>query len=123
MVLLPAATVSNVGIYGTGQGYEAMILRMRAHPLPEVRAYADMMLKELRKVIPSFLKRVDRADRGGAWSAYLETNRVMMEEVAETLSWPKKSPSKAPSSSSTDFDPNGENKMHRRHALPVHASL
>ncbi len=35
--LLPAATTSNVGLYGTGQAYEALILRMRAHPLEEVR--------------------------------------------------------------------------------------
>ena len=34
--LLPAATQSNVGIYGTGQAYEALLLRMRAHPLAEV---------------------------------------------------------------------------------------
>ena len=27
-----------------GQGYEALLLRMRAHPLPEARAYADLML-------------------------------------------------------------------------------
>src|SRR5205085_4843109 len=57
--ILPAASLSNVGIYGTGQGYEQLLLRMRAHPLPEARAYADLMLTELRKVIPSFLKRVD----------------------------------------------------------------
>ena len=31
--LLPAATLANVGIYGTGQAYEALLLRMRAHPL------------------------------------------------------------------------------------------
>src|SRR5206468_3545053 len=64
--LLPAATTSNVGIYGTGQGYEQLLLRMRAHPLREVRVYADLMLVELRKVIPAFLKRVDVAARGGA---------------------------------------------------------
>ena len=34
--MLPAATQSNVGIYGTGQAYEALLLRMRAHPLAEV---------------------------------------------------------------------------------------
>ena len=62
--VLPAASLSNVGIYGTGQGYEALLLRMRSHPLPESRAYADLMLTELRKVIPSFLKRVDLDDRG-----------------------------------------------------------
>ena len=57
--LLPAASLSNIGIYATGQSYEQLLLRMRAHPLPEARHYADMMLTELRKVIPSFLQRVD----------------------------------------------------------------
>src|SRR5437588_386596 len=83
--ILPAASLSNVGIYGTGQGYEALLLRMRANPLPEARAYAEMMLTELRKVIPSFLTRVDRPDRGGAWSAYLTDTRAAMEELAGKL--------------------------------------
>src|SRR5687768_5190000 len=83
--VLPAASVSNVGIYGTGQGYEALLLRMRAHPLPEAREYADLMLAELRKVIPSFLKRVDLDERGVAWSTYLATNRAAMEDVAAKL--------------------------------------
>src|SRR5262249_25650789 len=69
--LLPAATASNVGIYATGQAYEQLLLRMRAHPLAEVRAYAAQMLIELRKVIPAFLRRVDLPDRGGTWSTYL----------------------------------------------------
>src|SRR5213596_3531758 len=79
--LLPAATTSNVGIYGTGQGYEQLLLRMRAHPLREVRVYADLMLVELRKVIPAFLKRLDVPERGGAWSAYLEETRKETREV------------------------------------------
>ena len=36
--LLPAATTSNVGLFGTGQAFEALLLRMFAHPLCEVRA-------------------------------------------------------------------------------------
>jgi thymidylate synthase ThyX len=83
--VLPAASLSNVGIYGTGQGYEALLLRMRSHPLPESRAYADLMLGELRKVIPSFLKRVDLDDRGVAWSTYLASTRGAMEEVVHRL--------------------------------------
>src|SRR2546426_5242823 len=41
--LLPAATKSNVGIFGTGQAYEQLLLRMRAHPLAEARHCADLM--------------------------------------------------------------------------------
>ena len=83
--LLPAASLSNVGIYGTGQAYEQLLIRMAAHPLPEAREYAALMLTELRKVIPSFLTRVDRPDRGGAWSDYLRANRSAMDEMADKL--------------------------------------
>src|SRR6476660_6242159 len=45
-VLLPAASLSNVGIFGTGQASESLLIRMRSHPLPEARAYADLVLAE-----------------------------------------------------------------------------
>jgi thymidylate synthase ThyX len=117
--LLPAGSLSNVGIYGTGQSYEMLLLRMRSHPLPEARAYADMMLEELRKVIPSFLQRVDRADRGGAWSAYLASTRAATaERVAELLPdllGPEgevpTGPSGRPTVALVDYDPDGEDKV------------
>jgi len=62
--MLPAATQSNVGVYGTGQAYEALLLRLQAHPLEEARECGRQMLEELRKVIPAFLTRVDQAERG-----------------------------------------------------------
>lgn len=105
--ILPAASLSNVGIYGTGQAYEALLLRMRSHPLPESRAYADLMLGELRKVIPSFLKRVDLADRGVAWSDYLGRNREAMDDLADELFGDEET---QPASTTTlvDFDPDAE---------------
>ena len=83
--ILPAAAQSNVGIYGTGQAYEMLLLRMRSHWLPEARTYADLMLTELRKVIPSFLKRVDLPERGERWAQYLTDNRTAMDAVASDL--------------------------------------
>jgi len=106
--ILPAASLSNVGIYGTGQGYEQLLLRMRAHPLPEARAYADLMLFELRKVIPSFLKRVDLSDRGVAWSTYLAANRSAMDELAGTLFSPSQPADDAPVVTLTGWDPDAE---------------
>jgi thymidylate synthase ThyX len=108
--VLPAASLSNVGVYGSGQGYEALLLRMRAHPLPEARSYADLMLTELRKVIPSFLKRVDVAERGGAWSGYLQDRRAAMDEVATRL-FAGAAPEVAPEVALVDFDPDGEDKV------------
>jgi thymidylate synthase ThyX len=117
--LLPAATTSNVGLYGTGQAYEQLLLRMRAHSLAEVRAYAELMLVELRKVIPAFLKRVDLPDRGVAWSAYLAQTRAATRAMAEdVVASPEAEHAAQPASAETaaevtltDFDPDGEVKV------------
>ena len=108
--VLPAASLSNVGIYGTGQAYESLLLRMRAHPLPEARAYADLMLTELRKVIPSFLKRVDVPDRGGAWTDYLRSTFESTDEIAAKL-FPDDDPQRVPEVQLVDWDPEAEDKV------------
>jgi thymidylate synthase ThyX len=69
--LLPAATKTNMGIYANGQAYEALLIRMFASSNQEVIEYASMILDELRKVIPSFLRRVDLEDRGKISSKYI----------------------------------------------------
>ena len=108
--LLPAATQSNVGIYATGQAYEALILRMRAHPLAEVRDYSDLMLAELRKVVPAFLTRVDQPERGGAWTAYLAGARARTLAIAERLT-AEAVPAHRQEVTLSDFDPDGEVKV------------
>jgi thymidylate synthase ThyX len=108
--LLPASSLSNVGIYGSGQAYESLLLRMRAHPLPEARVYADMMLTELRKVIPSFLRRVDVAERGGQWSDYLATNSNNMSNLIENM-FGDSIATDVHEVSLVGFDPDGENKL------------
>jgi thymidylate synthase ThyX len=119
--VLPAASLSNVGIYGTGQAYEALLLRMRSHPLPEARAYADLMLAELRKVIPSFLKRVDLPDRGGVWSEYFQETREATAEIAAKL-FGDEEPQAVPEVSLVDFDPEAEDKVLAAMLYP-HTSL
>ncbi|MFZ9427990.1 MAG: FAD-dependent thymidylate synthase, partial [Ilumatobacteraceae bacterium] len=108
--VLPAASLSNVGIYGSGQSFEGMLIRMRSHPLPEARHYAALMLEELRKVIPSFLRRVDIADRGGRWSEYLESTRENTSELVQGL-FAETPIEHVPPVVLTDFDPEGEDKL------------
>src|SRR5437667_3508413 len=118
--MLPAATTSNVGIYGTGQAYEQLLLRMRPYPLREVRVCADLMLVELRKVIPAVPKRVDVPERGGIWSTYFEDTRRETRDVARRLL--ERDPARAASPpmrglivqdevTLTDYDPDGEAKI------------
>lgn len=75
--LLPACTKSNLGIYASGQSYEHLLIKMYSMENEEVKEYADMMLEELRKIIPGFLKRVDIKDRGVEWSDYLRKTRCL----------------------------------------------
>ncbi|MYK88035.1 MAG: thymidylate synthase, partial [Acidobacteria bacterium] len=108
--LLPAATRSNVGIYGSGQAYEMLLLRMRSHSLVETREVADLMLRELRRVIPAFLQRVDRPDRGVRWSGYLEAcereTRALTEELTGVGAGRSRDEVVL-----TEFDPEGEIKV------------
>jgi thymidylate synthase ThyX len=69
--LLPASSLSHMGIFATGQTYEQLILHLLAHPLPEARRYGEMILFEIQAVMPSFVARVPRPDRGGEWQGYL----------------------------------------------------
>ena len=107
--LLPAATRSNVGVYGSGQAYEALLLKMRGHQLSEVREVASLMLPELRKVIPAFLQRVDRENRGIRWSNYLANCERATRELSARLTTPPKENSEEVALS--DFDPDGEIKV------------
>jgi thymidylate synthase ThyX len=107
--LLPAATVSNVGIFATGQAYEALLLRMRAHPLAEVRHYSDLLLAELELVLPDFVRRVAVADRGVAWSRYLQSTANAIAAVAAEVCDEPAAP--RPAVTLVDWDPEGELKV------------
>jgi len=83
--LLPAASLSHMGIFATGQAYEQLLLRLFASPLPEARDYGRMILHELKLVMPSFVQRVDKPDRGGEWIGYLEERAAAAERWTARL--------------------------------------
>jgi thymidylate synthase ThyX len=69
--LLPAASLSHMGIYASGQTYEQLILHLLAHPLPEARETGARIHAAIKAIMPSFVARVERPDRGGEWVSYL----------------------------------------------------
>jgi len=54
---LPAATLTNVGMFGAGQAFEYLISKFYSHPLSEAQELAAAMNGELNQLIPSFVKR------------------------------------------------------------------
>lgn len=83
--LLPVASLSHVGIFASGQAYEQLLLRLFSNPLPEAQQIGELLLAELECLIPSFVARVRRADRGGVWIDYLRRRREQARKAAERL--------------------------------------
>jgi thymidylate synthase ThyX len=95
--LLPAASLSHMGIYASGQTYEQLVLHLLAHPLAEARTYGGLLLEELQKIIPSFVVRVPRPDRGGRWIEFLAERRAAAEAASARLGLDEAEPASAPS--------------------------
>ncbi len=55
--LLPAGTLTNLGLFGNGRAFEYLITKMAAHELPESRRIAKDLNTELSSVIPAFVRR------------------------------------------------------------------
>jgi thymidylate synthase ThyX len=54
---LPAATLTNVGMFGVGQAFEYLISKFYSHELTEAKELGSAIHAELNQLIPSFVKR------------------------------------------------------------------
>ena len=95
--VLPAASLSHMGIYASGQTYEQLVLHLLAHPLAEAQSYGAMLLEELQAIIPSFVVRVERPERGGRWIDYLRERHDAAGRAAERIGLAEPEPAGAPS--------------------------
>ena len=81
--LLPVATKSTVGIYASGQAIESLIMHLMSDDLLEARTTGERLLKECRKIIPMFLERADKPERGGAMIAYRSKTDKDVKKLAK----------------------------------------
>ena len=105
--LLPAATLTNLGLYGNGRAFEYLVTKMAAHELPECRHLADDMHEQLTQVIPSFVRRA-LDDRYGRPAAERMTRTAMA--VRELAPAAAVSPD-GPCVHLVDYDWNAERKV------------
>lgn len=91
--ILPVGTRSTVGVTMSAQALDALIMRLLSRELPEARAMGAALLREARKVIPEFLERTDKPDRGLMTIDYLAATRAGLRDFALTELSPAK-PSK-----------------------------
>src|SRR5882762_9785443 len=106
--LLPAGTLTNLGLFGNGRAFEYLITKMAAHELPECQRLATDLHRELGAVIPSFVKRaVD--DRYGRPSA--ERMARIRTGVAHLARHNQAEPQSGPSVKLIEHDPDAERKV------------
>ncbi len=61
--LLPAGTLTNMGVYGNGRFFEQLIHKLHCNNLVEMQDIGKRMQDELAKVMPSFIRRADISHR------------------------------------------------------------
>jgi thymidylate synthase ThyX len=105
--LLPAGTLTNLGLFGNGRAFEYLITKLAAQELPECRSLATALHQELSLVIPAFVKRaID--ERYGAPAA--ERMAATTSAIAEHASRSGGTGS-GPSVRLIEHDPDAEQKV------------
>ena len=79
---LPAATLTNVGLFGVGQAVEYLLSKLHSHELSEAKELAAAMHGELNQLIPSFVKRAQVNDY---LSGILTTAQSLARETLNDL--------------------------------------
>jgi len=114
---LPAAALTNAGLFGVGQAFEYLLTKLYSHELSEAKSLAESIRKALDVLIPSFVKRAK-------FSPYLaETHTATRALSAELLTGMPVDASKPVTL--VDYDREAEEKViaailypHCQHPLP-----
>ncbi|MBS0585399.1 MAG: FAD-dependent thymidylate synthase [Verrucomicrobia bacterium] len=61
--LLPASTLTNMGLFGNGRFFEVLLQKLQSHNLTEIQDIGRRGFRELSKVIPSFIRRAEAGHR------------------------------------------------------------
>ncbi|HYZ51657.1 MAG TPA: FAD-dependent thymidylate synthase [Nitrososphaeraceae archaeon] len=80
--LLPASTLTNLGITGNGRAFEYLLSTLYASSLRETKKLADQMYHELNLIIPAFVGRANDK-HGKTLQSYFENTRTAIYNIAQ----------------------------------------
>lgn len=81
--LLPAGTMTNMGVFGNGRFFENVIHKLHCSNLAELQEIGKRTHEELSKVIPSFVRRADLNHKTHkSYAAYFESMNMELAMVA-----------------------------------------
>jgi thymidylate synthase ThyX len=77
--LLPASTMTNMGLFANGRFYETLLHKLNCHNLVELQEIGKVAYEELAKVVPSFIRRSEPHHRHH--KSYAEFHDAMQSEI------------------------------------------
>ncbi|MBA3957306.1 MAG: FAD-dependent thymidylate synthase [Parachlamydiaceae bacterium] len=81
--LLPAGTLTNMGVYGNGRFFDYLINKLHCHNLAEMQDIGKKTYEELSKVIPSFVRRSQLSHRTHqSFSGFHDSMQTELQMVA-----------------------------------------
>jgi thymidylate synthase ThyX len=108
--LLPAGTLTNMGIFGNGRFWENLINKLQCQNLVELQDIGKQAFEELSKVIPSFVRRAEvHHKHHEAYAQCTESMREQLHNIAEHIKISEVV--HKPGVKLIDFDPGAVNKV------------
>lgn len=101
--LLPASTLTNLGLTINARALEHLLTKLRSHPLEEARAIGTAMKLEAEKVVPTLLKYAD-------YNPYLAETTQAMRALGHEL-FAGEAPLETPSVSLVRFPADAEEQL------------
>jgi thymidylate synthase ThyX len=80
--VLPLSIKATIGMFASGQALESLVMHLMSDELQEARECGQELLDEARKLIPMYLERADKPERGGATIAYRANTYKAMKALA-----------------------------------------
>jgi len=85
-LILPLSTLGQLALFGNGQAFEYLVNRSLNHPLEEIRWLGKRSYEELNKVIPAFLRRIEK-EESKEYRKYLGERSKRIKEFLEDIKW------------------------------------
>ena len=82
--ILPASTLTNIGITGNGRAFEYLLSRMFSSGLIELRNLGNHLHGELDKIIPSFVRRANDEKYGKVLQEYFINTKNAIIKLTES---------------------------------------
>ena len=109
--LLPASTLTNMGVYGNGRFFEGLIRKLHLSSLSEMQEIGKKSFKELSKVIPSFVRRSDLSHRHHLmFEEFFEKSNTELRMLAKRYASSTRKPV-GPGVQLLEFDPKSPAKV------------